>query len=702
MLHISDGLRLRLCAVNSTHGAGELDVRASGPKSSLALEFQSASQALALQTPHTAELAAGATGRSLRPRPHFAYAHGMVVKLFPQISPKSITPALIQSPFLDLEWNFCIDLKELKRVASHDLPTSDTGLDFPTYLAKVRASRSPLLKALEAADSIEEGEFSELQIYVNYVIGLRAEDASAAGLIESYRRFTAYVADQVTNKPEALVADSVVMQVLLLPVLKWQEHRALLQESGKAVIAEMERAIDAVSGLLKGARFDPTLLEFQNTLIFCYLVVAEILEIGLSANVLAHHLRVHRFASPTRWAATPSRVRMQYAAVLLRFMLYFYRPEKAFRPKHGLSMNVLADLRSMFEDAAGSDVNAPFTSHQWVFRWFKDKLDAEVFSSIRSAGLPSSLAVLSDGEQSLAVELGRRFGSYRSAVTVSHLERFLLQFGTTQRIRGALRLLSHVKFYPLWELAASIEKQLATELTATKSSHLVIAPFGNQTGSTAIINYLASHSALEGQLKFAQDLPTALANTADGDSIYFVDDCLLSGTQTLNILGDLMGTRKRKPHHTVHCPELSEENKSKLLTRHLRFVYSLITDVGERRFREEIGRTGIDTDRTMLLYSVLEHSTSKAFEPLGPVGWASAEERDELKTFCTDVGYNILARRGQEKDWNDARRRESALGFSDFQRLLVFPYNVPKTTVTLLWERGTPEFAWQPLFPGFD
>ena len=230
----------------------------------------------------------------------------------------------------------------------------------------------------------------------------------------------------------------------------------------------------------------------------------------------------------------------------------------------------------------------------------------------------------------MAVELSRRFGNYRTSVTVNHLERFLLQFGTTQRIRGMLRLLTHLKFYPLWELAGSIEKQLTAKLASSRASQLMISPFGDQTGSTAIINYLGSHSALARQLQFAQDLPTALASTKDGDSIYFIDDCLLSGTQTLNILGDLTGTRKRKAHHTAHCQELSSESKSKFLRRSLSFVYCVATDIGEKRFREGIASTGIDQDRATLAYSVLEHSTSKAFEPMGPVGWASAEEREDL------------------------------------------------------------------------
>ena len=90
------------------------------------------------------------------------------------------------------------------------------------------------------------------------------------------------------------------------------------------------------------------------------------------------------------------------------------------------------------------------------------------------------------------------------------------------------------------------------------------------------------------------------------------------------------------------------------------------------------------------------------YKMLGPVGWLDEEEREDMKEFCTDVGYKALAKRAESKGWTDERRRESALGFSDAQRILVFPYNVPKTSLTLLWEKSRDSFEWEPLFPGYD
>jgi hypothetical protein len=380
----------------------------------------------------------------------------------------------------------------------------------------------------------------------------------------------------------------------------------------------------------------------------------------------------------------------------------FYELDKPFQTKHGFSYNVLAELRSIFQEAGNTELEAVFTPSQWVYRWFVDKLDTEVFSSLRRGEI-AGLAALSPVEQNLAVELVRRFAAYRVPVSVESLAAFLLQFGTTQRIRGALRLLMHVKFYPLWELTQAIERTLAAELTRTGEKHLVISAFGEHTGSAAIMNYLVAHSPLAQALKFEPNLPTALAATTTDDPIYIVDDCLLSGTQGLNTLGDLMGTRSRKPHHTMHAQELSSKDKRRLEKRHIKFTYGVVMDKGMARFQcEDYEKTGLDKTRAEVLFGTIETASSKIFEPLGPVSWLSEEERADMKAFCEEVGYNSLERRSKEKEWSDERRKESALGFSDMQRLLVFPYNVPKTTLTLLWERSSGDFKWRPLFPGFD
>lgn len=615
----------------------------------------------------------------------------MSSKLFPHIAHTTVVEALGRTPYLDLQWQF-LDVTELARRVDEAEAQVPRGQSFRAW----NAARDRKVKQA-IGFSPPAGLFHKLDRYSDYVLGLRACDFKAKHLTDLHRRFREYVEKEVAAQSTGMPTNSIT-SLLLAPVVKWRDSAPTL---GRDLVKTLEDILDAVSSVLRTA-FSPDLLAFQNQIFFTYIVTADIAKVGISAPVGSYFLKVFRSVSPSNWLATRTDVRVQYASLILAFTMRFYALDEPFETKLGFSYNVLAELRSVFQEAGNAELEATFTPSQWVFRWLVDKLDTEVFSPNRRAEI-SGLAALSPVEQSLAVGLARRFVTYRVPVSVESLAGFLLQFGTTQRIRGALRLLSHVKFYPLWELAHAIERTLAAELTGTGEKQLVISAFGEHTGSAAIMNYLVAHSPLASSLKFEPNLPAALAATRSDGSIYIVDDCLLSGTQGLNTLGDLMGTRVRKSHHTMHAQELSKQDKRRLEKRHLRFTYGVVMDKGLERFQgKEYAETGLDKARSEVLFGTIEPASSKIFEPLGPVGWLSDDERDVMKAFCEEIGYEALERRSKEKEWTDDRRKESALGFSDMQRLLVFPYNVPKTTLTLLWEQSSGDFKWRPLFPGFD
>lgn len=615
----------------------------------------------------------------------------MSKKLFPQIAHSTVADSIRSTPYLNLQWLF-LDLSALANQVSEAGTYVPLGEEFETWNSD-RDKNFEKRLGLEPSDDL----FHILDRYSDYVLGLDASEFKADHLKILFTHLQKYIEKDLITHQGAFSGTS-LSSLLIAPALKWDGAAC---EVGSELVEVLENILLVICAELRKS-YSSDVLSLQNWLFFTYIAIAQLAKIGINAAVCSRVVQVFRSVSPSKWAATRTDVRVQYAALMLSFTLHFYELDEPFKTKHGFSQGMLAELRSIFQDAGNTTLEAGFTPAQWVFRWFVDKLDAEVFTSQRRNEI-SGLSALSPVEHNLAVELTRRFAGYRVPVSVDSLAGFLLQFGTTQRIRGALRLLMNIKFYPLWELSQAIEKTLAEELKRTGGEHLVISAFGEHTGSAAIMNYLVAHSPLARSLKFEPNLTSALSVTAADDSIYIVDDCLLSGTQGLNTLGDLMGTRPRKSHHTIHAQELSCEDKKRLKNRHLKFTYGVVMDLGMRRFHgADYDKTGLDKDRAGILYGAIETASSKIFEPLGPVNWLSKEERDEMKYFCEEVGYNILERRAKEKKWDDERRTESALGFSDMQRLLVFPYNVPKTTLTLLWEGSTGDFNWRPLFPGFD
>lgn len=623
-------------------------------------------------------------------------------KLFPTVPYQDVERLFADSALLDLAIHFDTDFEVLQDSIRRATKQADQGKDFKAYVKTVNRKLSKEAKAFRKLMPRRVKRFERLRMHSDYVIDMQRDDFSSEVFRDHYCRVDAYVRSELSESDGNLDADGILRVTVIGPAMKWGKDKRLSENDRTQIIQTLEGTLLTVNEAISRPRLDADGVEYQNNLIFCYLCVSQMLQIAIHPSILSHHLQVFRRAAPSAWDSVPLRVRMQYASLSLHMATAFYPLDRPFEPKMGLSRNVLANLRAVLEDAAGTSAEAPFTTHQWVFRWVKDKLDAEMFSTRLEMTQPGSLAVLSASEQAIAVELARRFGSYRHSVTIHHLERFLLQFGTTARIRAALRMLTHTKFFPLWELGAVMERLLSEASSSSDSRPLVVAPLGDQSGSTAILRYLAGHSALADRLKFADSLDEALTLTNPRERLFFVDDCLLSGTQTLNILGDLMGTRKRKPHHTAHAEPLSTAHRQAFLKRSLSFCYCVATDLGQKRFNDHIAETGIDPQSASLEIGVVEHSSSKVFEAMGPVAWASADERDELKTFASAVGFDILEDRARVKGWDDARRQESALGFSDFQRLLVFPYNVPKTTVTLLWEQSSSKRSWQPLFLGAD
>ena len=239
-----------------------------------------------------------------------------------------------------------------------------------------------------------------------------------------------------------------VCAALIQPFLRRRHHRSKWGESCASRIEALLDEIQDCFRLWKPADAQK-LLEFENSVIFSYLVICSALGIGLSSTVFSRHLFLFRVFAPTTWKSYSPRLRLQYSVLCLHLAYIFFPIEKPFTTQLGVSYNTLADLRSVFEDAADACSEPKLFMHQYVFRWSLDKLEAEVFALKNTDNDLRIIPSLTSGEQSAVVELAQRFASYRYPISADHLKEFLLQFGTTRRIRAIIHLLSSIKFYPL-------------------------------------------------------------------------------------------------------------------------------------------------------------------------------------------------------------------------------------------------------------
>jgi hypothetical protein len=625
----------------------------------------------------------------------------------PELSQKQyadgIKHLLKAAPYLDVFYYFGVEpgllLKEASRPAQKGKDGCHTYNEYKLYIDHQVSSKPEWVKGLMAklsdpADRISS--FDEFLSYSDFIRQLPKAQLSFQHISELLQRFTVYCAEELSKKS----IDIHTMRVygifaLVVPFMRFS--RSSTRTAALAITEQFEGIIDEVQkAVLQDSHGMHLRIEFKNMLVFSYMLVCHAITIGLSATVLSYHLYLFRAISVADWTGLPARLRLQYTILCLHLMLCFYAFDAPFESKFGIGAKTLTDLRMLLESATTDSDREHMSVHQCVFRWFLDKLDADMEWGGRVSTSRQTLPLLTAGEQDLIVELTRRFSHYRYPITTSHIAEFVGQFGTTQRIKAVLRMLSSVRLYPLWEISEAIERLLAAELD--QFGGIVIAPLGDLTGSTSILAYMAAHSRLK-NIVFAENVEKALEMTSRGGRVYFIDDCVISATQSLSIIGDLTGMRKLKQHHTRYCQPLSEFYKTEFMNRKVIFVYCIATDFALERLRANLPGAGLESPQYEVKFAINEPLSQKAFGSLSRVPWVSPKERDDLKQYCAEVGYDLLAGRAMQKNWTSERQKESALGYSDFQRLIVFPYSVPKSSITLLWANGNEERSWFPLFP---
>lgn len=612
---------------------------------------------------------------------------------------------MFSHPAFRLDLAFRYDFKELADFAGDYSEDADKTIS--EYEQYVLASKNGLSWAAEDARSmrtspVDEG-FDEYIMHHRFLMQLPASKSRGKDVVDQLGRLAALCNALLfrLSAQDVSFFSSVVVQNTLILLIRWRKVLGA-RHRDDAVLA-LERAVDTLDARFQDLRTDPVadlpvFLELKNALLFLYYVSSDILKAGTRQDIRNNHLQVAWAVGPALWRTLPKTLRIQYALLCLHITLRDFPPTVTFETRMGVSFGVFERLRYILQDAVELTIEQNWPVEAMLFRWFIDKLNSEIFSLPDHHDNRILLNTFSASDNAAIVDLSRRFSAYRYPITVNQLLEFLVQFRTIARIRAAIRLLYSITFLGLPQLADMVESSLVPE--CAPGNTLRIASLGDVAGSSAIIKYLAAHSRLD-NLEFIEGIASELRNGRKSTPIYFIDDCAISGTQTIHTFAEMLGRRKLESHHTKHADPLPEGLRIKLLNRPIRLVFCIATDFALQRVHDELGTLGF---RNYSIRAVrLDSYQNKPFTPSSACLWDSTAERQEMAEFFAEVGYSLLEQRAERKHWSDARRRESSLGFSDFQRLIVFSYNVPKTTITALWEQGRFQGrTWTPLFPVVD
>ncbi|MCY2987071.1 MAG: hypothetical protein NTY19_04285 [Planctomycetota bacterium] len=606
---------------------------------------------------------------------------------------------MLGHPFFDVEEVLEFPLVHARKLAAHLPEQPFRELEQYAEVERRRADGNPLAERLKPlkCDSEFEASFEQWEVITGFIL---STDSPAA--IERYvREYVEHtgrlavlaVADRDMNSVDSFCLTCLLQFLAVAIKTERMCDKKVVGEALKRFDELVAEIINADPSRVRSADRAGPFVRVVTGLLAVLLVTSEYAG-GLNMATFNNALQLKQRLGSTVWGAVRPSDRYRFSLCSLHFALAIYGDKRPLESFHGFSDNCLMRLRHILLDGMESVPHPTTAIYSAVFRYFIDQIDRGV--NCRSADFHLIQENFTDVDRTEIMRLADKFRVYHYGITFERLVRFLGQFQTLQMMRAALVLLRNLKFYTMVTLQTMLES-VFRDLPNAGEPHTVV-PLGSPGGSTSLMHYLVSHWSL-GKLHIENDLERVLGTTADDKPLYFIDDCTLSGTQTINTFAEYVGRRELKPHHTVHCQPL--RNADALLRRPIVLTYAIGSFFACKRLRLGLAELGLQN--VTIKAAACEDTGLRPFTPSMEYIWEEQSQREMLAGFLSEVGFSILEPRAVRKAWMGDRRRESALGFSDYQRLIVFQYNVPKTTITPLWETGPFQGKdWMPLFPVSD
>ncbi|MBW2738872.1 MAG: hypothetical protein JRE64_08495 [Deltaproteobacteria bacterium] len=298
-------------------------------------------------------------------------------------------------------------------------------------------------------------------------------------------------------------------------------------------------------------------------------------------------------------------------------------------------------------------------------------------------------------KQDIIKELANRFSTYLnrpSVITEEVIKGWLLQFGNILWIKYALRLLENIDYYEPWQMKEIFIHIFGKVIHENDRDKIVISLLGNPKDSSSIVNYTLGEEIMRNKLE-SHSLETILNSMKpDKNVIVFIDDNIGSGKQAVQIFREWFGIEKRDLNES-HVRTLSNEQ----IVKFKRFRIYLCTFVGFEDGKENVS----DELKKMELNVVKVYSFSKLEEEIGCFHKAlktfdDEEERVRAENMAREIGIQLF----EDKGWSDKLKNERSLGYGNSQKLIVFYYNTPTSTLPILWKEGKYNSKkWLPLFP---
>lgn len=412
------------------------------------------------------------------------------------------------------------------------------------------------------------------------------------------------------------------------------------------------------------------LTNFEN-LVYLYALELEVSYLfkSSSSDLLNRHLGIFSIIDSSFIHQHSDLMSHYYILSLMGLMfIYDFTADQDYDYVSGIDPDTLRMAYNIFEAAENYYAQRKNIPFEEIFNYSISQLSNKLFSLKLKQDFDFNRQ-----EMSLILNLYDKCKYYRYSMSVDQIVFFLKQFSKKSIAISVLKILtSKVMFFRLNHLSELIEKSLNDQ--DTTNYHFSI--FGDHGGSSSILNYLVSHSSIKVNESNFLEFKNAYAQK--DKTICFIDDCLLSGTQATEILD-------------------SYQKNYKLQKRKVVFVFAIAMDKGIKKLKKYLEQNKYKNYK--IYYGTLLHGDDKALEHGQNHLYNNKQERTELKSELSTIGFNILEKRAKEKGWNSKTQKLNSLGYGNQQKLIVFEYGIPKSTLTFLWEEGIHnKKPWIPLF----
>lgn len=337
-------------------------------------------------------------------------------------------------------------------------------------------------------------------------------------------------------------------------------------------------------------------------------------------------------------------------------------------------------------------------------RYFGNHVPAELEGMLRETGyslrtrkLERFLRVAWPRIVKVAEKTSRYQARDGTPISSSSVAAFLRQFETIELARTALRMLEALDFKDRSFLAAKLEEALRSALQNGDIDYVV--PLGSTGDSSAMLSYLMGDIDQQYRRDVLQ-LELALERIRDGNGrILLWDDFCGNGGHTITTLAQWLGRPAIPELQAMLLDEKLADplNKSRaaiLKRSSIVVAFALVTPKGARKVRRAIKLLALNA-KLASTYEVVSNNDELKDDK---VVFRTDEEQEAFYVFIDKKTREMLQHK-VDKDprrWNKKKVGERIYGYGNWAKLLVFFYNVPTVTLTLLWQ-SSPE--WTPLLP---